>query len=330
MKATADLQGALFSFLCTLTIEIRNHRHGPLGSRREVLWWSYSQRHTRGSGRPAQDAKRRGGNCHPHWLDGREGKAVAGTQRDGGWSCMRDCGLSRMLSANSRVHRSGRREWAWNRPTSLFPASTLLPGQLLAKPNRKPEGVCFRVGSGTPGTKQDGKGWPAGSGGAENKPAPNNGGGKPPRFQQAGHYLHRHSHFWDWVKIQVHQAEPDGTQASGHLRGVGPPSSLLTTSGLLPQLKDVPTLRGHCKWAHSVQHGMGVSKTALWSSPLQTLHQRRIPGFIGRASSSCLCAVRGQPGLGRWWGAAACCRISNMCFYFSSRPMSVFQAAGHS
>lgn len=37
VKATTDLQGALFSFLCTLTIEIRNYRCGPLGSRREVL-----------------------------------------------------------------------------------------------------------------------------------------------------------------------------------------------------------------------------------------------------------------------------------------------------
>ena len=90
---------------------------------------------------PSVERVTAGGNCHPHWLDGKEEKAVAGIQRDGGWSCRRDCGLSRMHSANSRVHRSGRRERARNRSTSLFPASALLPGQSLAKPYRKPEGV---------------------------------------------------------------------------------------------------------------------------------------------------------------------------------------------
>ena len=32
IKATTDLQGALFCFLCALTIEIRSYRCGPLGS----------------------------------------------------------------------------------------------------------------------------------------------------------------------------------------------------------------------------------------------------------------------------------------------------------
>ena len=81
------------------------------------------------------------GSCHCRWLDGTEEKAVAGIQRDGGWSCRQDRGLSRTHSTNSRVHRSGRRERARNRSISLFPASALLPGRLLAKSYRKPEGM---------------------------------------------------------------------------------------------------------------------------------------------------------------------------------------------
>lgn len=68
-------------------------------------------------------------------------KAVAGIQRDGGWSCRQDRGAFTDAPSQQQSPQEGSRELARNRSTSLFPASALLPGRLLAKSYRKPEGM---------------------------------------------------------------------------------------------------------------------------------------------------------------------------------------------